>query len=99
CVSGAGGREVTLAPTPPVVPADAAAVALNVAVVHPSAQGFLTVYPSGTPRPTASNLNYTAGQVVPNAALVKVGTGGRLRLYASGGCPHVVVDVVGYHRG
>ena len=44
-------------------------------------------------------MNFDKGQVVANAALVKVGTDGRLRLYASGGCPHVVVDVVGYHHG
>jgi hypothetical protein len=32
--------------------------------------------------PGASNLNYSAGQVVPNAVLVKVGTGGKVCLYS-----------------
>jgi len=99
CVSGAAGRQLIVAPTPPSVPADAAAVALNVTVVRPGSPGYLTVHPDGVPRPTASNVNFDKGQVVANAALVKVGTDGRLRLYASGGCPHVVVDVVGYHHG
>jgi len=98
-VSGAAGRQLIVAPTPPSVPADAAAVALNVTVVRPGSPGYLTVHPDGLPRPTASNVNFDKGQVVANAALVKVGTDGRLRLYASGGCPHVVVDVVGYHHG
>ncbi len=99
CVSGTAGRVVPVAPTAGSVPADASAVALNVTVGQPSANGYATVYPDGTPRPTASNVNYRTGQVVPNAALVKVGTDGRLRVFASGGCPHVVVDVVGYHKG
>ena len=51
----------------------AAGVALNVTVVTPTDSGFLTVFPKGTAPPTASTLNYTAGQIVPNGTLVKVG--------------------------
>jgi len=81
------------------VPDTASAVALNVTVVTPSAAGFLTVYPTGAAKPTASSVNYTAGQVVPNGVFVKVGTGGQINLFANAGCPQVIVDVVGYFEG
>ena len=42
------------------VPADADAVMLNVTAVGPVAAGFLTVFPCGSPRPIASNVNYVA---------------------------------------
>jgi hypothetical protein len=72
------------------------AVAVNVAVTNPSASSFLTVYPSGSPRPTAANLNFTAGQTVPNLVIVKVGADGKIALYNLSGSTDVVVDVLGW---
>jgi hypothetical protein len=77
------------------VPADATAVMLNVTAVTPDAAGHVTVFPCGAPRPLASNVNYLAGDVVPNAVLAKVGTGGRVCLYTSA-TTDLVVDVNGY---
>ena len=81
------------------VPDGAGTVALNVTVVAPSAPGFLTVWPTGSARPNASSVNYSAGQIVPNGVMVKVGTGGQINLFALDGCPNVIVDVVGYFDG
>ncbi len=78
------------------VPSDAAAVALNVTVVNPAGSGFVTVWPAGVSRPTASSLNYSAGEVVPNNVIVAVGGFAAVTLYANSGCPHIVVDVVGW---
>jgi hypothetical protein len=72
------------------------AVALNVTAVIPTEASFLTVWPNGLSRPTASNLNYTPGQVVPNLVLVKVGLGGKVNLYNNAGATDVVADVVGW---
>ena len=48
------------------------AVSLNVTVVRSGWEAeYVTVFPCGD-RPTASNLNYTAGQVVPNAVIAPV---------------------------
>lgn len=77
------------------VPTDAAAVLLNVTVVDPTGPGFVTVYPCGTMMPLASNVNFTAGDVVPNAVLAKVGSNGMVCIYTSAPT-HVVVDVNGY---
>lgn len=48
------------------VPESATAASLNVTVVNPVGEGYLTVWPCGVARPLASNLNFTAGAVVPN---------------------------------
>ena len=76
------------------VPAGASAAVLNVTVTEANADGFITVYPCGAPRPTASNLNYVAGQTIPNAVVSKLG-GGKVCLYALQGT-HLVADVSGY---
>src|SRR6266436_5591487 len=44
------------------VPANATSVVLNVTSVDGSTAGFFTVYPTGGTTPTASNLNWTAGE-------------------------------------
>src|SRR5215207_9003872 len=46
--------------------ADVSAVVLNITVVFPTAPSYMTVWPTGEPMPTASNLNYVANQTVPN---------------------------------
>lgn len=76
-------------------PATITAVALNVTATQPSTGAFLTVYPSGTTRPLASNLNVVAGQTRPNFVAVKV-AGGAVDIYNSNGTTHVVVDLLGY---
>ena len=75
-----------------------AAVVLNVTVAAPSGAGFLTVFPDGATRPTASNLNFVAGQTVPNLVVVPVGANGKVALYnGSGGSTDVLADVAGYY--
>ena len=72
------------------------AVAVNITVVSPTASNYLTVYPSGTTKPNASNINFVAGQIIPNMAIVKVGSDGKIAMYNESGLTQVVVDVVGW---
>ncbi|MGZ4805230.1 MAG: endo alpha-1,4 polygalactosaminidase [Ilumatobacteraceae bacterium] len=72
------------------------AVALNVTVTEPTASSFLTVWPTGNPRPVASNLDFVAGQTVANSVLTKVGTDGTISIYNNTGAAQVVIDVVGW---
>ena len=74
----------------------AGAVALNVAVTEPTAESFVTVWPTGQACPTASNLNFLAGQTVPNMVVVDIGDDGRVSLFNLAGSTHVVVDVLGW---
>ncbi len=77
------------------VPANATAVALNVAAVSSTASGHLRVYPAGAPLPTASVLNFNAGKNTPNNVIVKVGAAGQISIY-DGGVTSVIVDISGY---
>lgn len=79
------------------VPRGANAVVMNVTVDAPLTSGFITAWPSGEAQPTVSNLNYVAGQTVPNLVTVKVGANGRVNLFNSQGYTHLVSDVVGYY--
>lgn len=84
------------------VPADASsvlAVAANITVTAPTVQGFLTAYPAGEPVPTSSNVNFRAGQTVPNLAVLRPGAGGRVGIALQGvgaGTAEVIIDVFGY---
>ncbi len=77
------------------VPDDASAVLMNLTAVTPDGPGFFTAYPCGEQRPLASNVNYVAGQVVPNAVLAKVGTNGKVCIYTKA-ASHIIADVNGY---
>jgi hypothetical protein len=77
------------------VPADALAAVLNVTVTEAQGAGFVTVYPCGAPRPTASSLNYQVGSTVPNGVISKLGVGGKVCLFTQAPA-QLVVDVNGY---
>ncbi len=77
------------------VPADAAAVAVNVTAINPALDGFITVYPCGESLPLASTVNFRAGDIVPNSAMVKVGVGGAICMLSNVETD-VVLDVNGY---
>ncbi|HJP73601.1 MAG TPA: S53 family peptidase [Pseudonocardiaceae bacterium] len=74
---------------------NAAALVLNVTVTGPTAGGYVTVYPSGVIRPLSSNLNFNAGQTIPNAVLTPV-NGNSIDFYNFAGNTSLVVDVDGY---
>ena len=60
------------------------------------ASGFITVFPCGEALPTASNLNFVAGDTVPNAVIVKLGAGGKVCLFAAESATHLIADTNGY---
>ncbi len=73
------------------------AVALNITAVAPRTGGFITVWPCGVTRPTASNLNPTPGVTAPNMVNVKVGTAGKVCLYSTARTD-IVIDRLGEYR-
>jgi hypothetical protein len=79
------------------VPSDADAVVMNVTATDGSANSFLTVFPGGGAVPNVSNLNFAAGQTIPNLVTVKVGPDGRVAFANAVGETHVVADVVGFY--
>ncbi len=76
----------------------ATSVAMNVTVTNTGAPGFMTAFPFRTTMPTASNLNWTAGQTIPNQAVVKVADDGSVSFHnGSGGNVDLIVDLNGYY--
>lgn len=71
-------------------------VVLNLTATQPTADGHLAVWPAGSTRPVASNINFAPNQTVANAVVAKVGTGGMVSIYNAQGSTHVVVDVQGW---
>ena len=80
------------------VPADATAVVLNVTGVDATKANFVTVWPAGTTRPTASNLNLLPGQALSNAVTVGLGTGSaarRVSLFNNTGSVNLIAELAG----
>jgi len=88
-------REVTL--TIPGLPTGTSAVALNVTVTNPTATSYLTVYPAGLARPTASNLNFVKAQTIPNMVIARVGAGNTVTFFNAGGTVDILADLAGYY--
>ncbi|MDQ0797267.1 peptidoglycan recognition protein [Streptomyces sp. B1I3] len=80
------------------VPAEGVtAVVLNVTATHVSATSFVSVYPNGTTRTSASNLNVVQGQTVPNLVVVPV-VNGKVSFYNNAGSLDLIADITGYFR-
>jgi hypothetical protein len=102
-LSGGITTNVAIAGVGSVLP-NATAVAMNVTAVNILVPSFLTVWPSGLPRPTSSNLNLgtrpgfvSATEAVPNLVMVAPGTDGDISFYDLVGTINVVGDVEGYY--
>jgi hypothetical protein len=81
------------------VPSTATGIIANVTITGPTANSYLTAYPSGTPLPNASNLNFVTSQTVPNLVSVKLGSGGQVgqvSFFNAAGSVQVIVDLQGY---
>ncbi|MEV8515111.1 hypothetical protein [Dactylosporangium sp. NPDC051484] len=85
---GAGGQVTVTGPT-------AKALALNVTGVQPTVNTYLTVWPNGGTRPTASTLNLRPGEIRSNATIAGLGTGNTFNLANFAGTTNAVVDVDG----
>jgi subtilisin family serine protease len=86
-VGGAGG-----VPTSGV-----SAVVLNVTATNPSSASYVTVFPTGAARPTASSLNLVRYWTGANSVTMGLGTGGQVSLYNNAGSTDLIADVVGFY--
>jgi peptidoglycan LD-endopeptidase LytH len=78
------------------VPADAAAVVVNITVVNPAESTFVTVWPAGRAKPATSNVNARAGVTVASAAVVALGRDASVSMAVGNGYGDVLIDVPGY---
>ena len=89
------GRRMVVAGQSITIPADAESVSMNITAVDPPTSGFATVWPCGTPRPLAANLNYAARRVTANNVIATIGAGGSVCIYAHSDT-QFLVDVNGW---
>ncbi len=82
------------------IPDTARAVAANVTVVTPTAPGHITLAPWRLPLPTSSTINFSAGQIRANNAILPLGEDAALEAFAAipGGQTHMILDVSGYFQ-
>jgi hypothetical protein len=80
------------------IPSNVEAVVLNVTAINPTGSSFLTVYPDGHSLPGVSNINFVAGETIPNLVVVPV-TNGSVDFYNHFGNADVTADVAGYYVG
>ncbi len=83
------------------IPGDARALAVTVTVIGPTAQGNLLLYRDGIQPPATSTVNFAAGSIRSNNAIVEIGNGGvnaRANLAGGSGQIHITLDVTGYFQ-
>lgn len=74
---------------------NAKAAILNVTATNTTAAGYLTVYPGGN-LPLASDLNFGAGQTIPNLVVATLSSTGTVSIFNPSGSTDVVVDLFGF---
>jgi serine protease AprX len=82
------------------IPPTAKALAVNVTVTQPTAQGHLTLFQAGTPLPPTSTINYNAGQTRANNAILALSATGTITVNCvqGSGTVHFILDVGGYFQ-
>ena len=82
-----------------LVPAGATAIAVNVTITGTSGAGYLTLFPGGATKPTASTINWFAsGQTLANGVQLAVSATRTVSIFGGGaGTTHVLLDVSGYY--
>ncbi len=83
------------------IPAGARALSANITVVSPTGAGYVVLYPGNEAQPLSSTVNFHAGQVLANNAILKLDPNGALQALAviqGSGQTQVVVDVNGYYQ-
>jgi len=83
------------------IPADATSLSVNVTALGASSAGWLALFPgpAGASWPGVSTINYAAGLVRANNAIVSVAADGTINIYNSGPFGiHVIIDVNGYFK-
>ena len=89
---------VTVAGTGYPAPTGTTAVVANITVTNTSGPGYVSTYAGGGTAPTASNVNFVAGQTTSNRVIVPVNAvTGQISLIASTGTD-VIVDINGFYN-
>src|SRR6185295_3672058 len=78
------------------VPADAAAVVLNVTAAGGQGPGFITAFPCDAAQPMTSSLNFVAGEAITNQVITGMSVTGTVCLFVGANAVNLIADVGGY---
>jgi hypothetical protein len=105
---GAGGAAlITVAGQGSIPPKSsttpAVAIIANLTAIAPTSATYLTMYPADVPLPLASDINLSAGEVLPNLTVVQIDTAagadqGDVDLYNAAGSVNAVIDIEGWFQ-
>jgi hypothetical protein len=92
----AGTRDFPIPAGACSIPATASAFSLNLTVITASGTlDYLTIWPTGAPRPNVSTLNGNGSRIIVNAAIVPAGTGGSVSVFVTQEID-LLIDINGY---
>lgn len=78
------------------IPTGATAVSVNFTATGATESSYLTAWPAGQTRPTASTLNFPAGQTIANATVITLSSNGRISIFNKSGSTDIIADVTGW---
>lgn len=81
---------------PGIYPFETSAVVMNATATETTGNSYLTVFPVQDVVPTASNLNWSAGQTRANLVITGMNQWGQISAYNLRGEMDVILDVAGY---
>ena len=80
------------------IPSYATSAAVSLTAVRGTNSNFLTVFPTGAPKPLSTVLTFTKNVTISAGTDVTLGTGGRINTYIGGNAnTNLVIDVNGYY--
>jgi hypothetical protein len=79
-----------------LLPSSVTAVVENLTAADTTASSFFTVYPGGGTRPTASDVNWSAGQVVANLTIATLSGHEETDIFNHAGYTDAILDAFGY---
>lgn len=94
-VEGGTARDFPILSSPCGIPASALAYSINVTAIPYGPLAFLSMYPTGQPKPSVSTLNSFDGSIKANSAIVPKGASGAISVFVTGRS-NVILDINGY---
>lgn len=80
------------------IPSGAVAYAVSLGVTQNTTGGFITAWPTGSPKPLVAQITWSAGQTLSTGAVIAAGTDDSVDV-ASGVSTHFTMDLNGYYIG
>jgi hypothetical protein len=97
---GASTHDLSLAGHGGVVKQGASAVVVTLTAGSPSSSGSVLAYNPDHPRPTQASIQYAAGVLQANTAIVPLSADGKIKIFNNGpGTVNLTVDLVGWVIG